>query len=89
MKKPNNRPTEVGQRVKLRGRSSTGEVVAWWPTWDIELVKRVYTIPTPACTVAWDWECYVRDPPDKGIAWGYCSPDELELIDEINTNTNS
>ena len=83
MKKKNivNSPTEIGQRVKLRGRPAYGEVVAWWPApFDFELNGRKVTWTLTMCTVAWDWEAYLADPPIKGLVWGYITPKELELV---------
>lgn len=82
-KSPKNIPTEVGQRVSLRGRPlATGEITAVYtaedPAW-IQLVDRHYPL-YPSVNVAWDWESYKVEPPIKGMAWGYCHPDELEVI---------
>ncbi len=70
MKKPPNIPTGLNQRVKLRGRLATGEVVSWYPDHRVGL----------CCTVAWEWECYLADPPIKGMAWFLIMPEELEVM---------
>lgn len=69
-KKPLSIPTGLGQRVRLRGREPTGEIVGWWPDHAIGL----------CCTVAWDWEWYMKEPMPKGMAWFLIMPEELEII---------
>lgn len=68
MKKLNNSPTEINQRVKLRGRPAVGEIVSW-------IDGKDYTW----CVVAWDYESYLIEPPVKGMVYGYITPQELEL----------
>lgn len=58
-------PPAAGDRVRLRGREHTGELIAFRPDnlWSV---------------VAWDWECFA---PEKEIPpWGSCHLNELEKI---------
>lgn len=73
MKKPKNIPTEIGQRVKLRGRLHTGEVTCILPIFE------KYPTHSQWVNVAWDWECYIQED-SKYPVWGWLTVDELEVI---------
>ena len=68
-KAPPRTPAKPGQRVRLRGRKATGEIVHLWDLRD-----------TVAVLVAWDWESYTNWE-YKGSPALICGLTELEVID--------